>query len=64
MGDDGRGARLSAQDQARVDRVLRSGVNSVERGPPRLWRVLLVCYLVVAGLGLVSWLLGRHYGVL
>ncbi|MCV6613543.1 MAG: DUF3094 domain-containing protein [Cellvibrionaceae bacterium] len=57
------GPKLSAEDQARVDRVINSGVNSIERKPFRPWRLLLLVWLVLFALGLTSWLIARAVGV-
>lgn len=54
--------KLSDEDQARVDRVINSGVNDVERGPFRPWRLLFFIWLVLLALGAVSWLIGSDAG--
>jgi len=54
--------RLSPEDQARVDQVIRGGVNSVERKPFRhgiLLSLIVVILLVLGGLSyLIAWLEG------
>lgn len=58
------GNRLSPEDQARVDRVVQSGVNQVERGPFRIWRLLLAIWVVLIAMSLFSyWLAWRHGAV-
>ncbi len=55
--------RLSEADQQRVDSVIYSGVNSVERKPFRPFLLLGVIMLVMFLLSGFSYLLARWYGV-
>ena len=55
--------RLSPEDQARVNKVINSGVNQVERGPFRVWRLLLSIWVVLVALSLFSYGLASWYGV-
>lgn len=55
--------QLSDADQARVDKVIHSGVNATERAPFRPWRLLLFVWLVLLALGGVSYLIGSQAGV-
>lgn len=55
--------RLSAEDQAKVDKFLRTGVNSVERKPFRPWLLLLVILVVMTLLSLFSYFIARVKGV-
>lgn len=55
--------KLSAEDQARVDRVISRGVNSVERRPFRGWLLLGIILVVLTGLSIFSWVLARMHGV-
>ena len=55
--------RLSPEDQARVDKFVSSGVNSVERKPFRPIRLLLLLIVVVSGLSVLSTALARWAGV-
>ena len=55
--------RLSAEDQARVNKVIYSGVNQVERGPFRIWRLLLSIWGLIIVLGLFSYALALWHGV-
>jgi len=56
-------ARLSREDQARVDAFLEKGVNAVERKPFRPLRLLLLLFAVVTTLSVLSQLLARWAGV-
>jgi hypothetical protein len=55
--------RLSSEDQARVDKFLSQGVNSVERKPFRPFRLLLVLVALVSCLSVLSLYLARLAGV-
>lgn len=55
--------KLSQEDQAKVDRFVNTGVNSVERKPFRPFRLLLFLVLVVSGLTGLSLLLAESVGV-
>ncbi len=57
------GNQLSPEDQARVDKVVGSGVNQVERAPFRVWRLFLVIWLVLLGLSAVSYWIALEHGV-
>ena len=54
---------LSAEDQARVDRFLERGVNSVERKPFRGLILAVVLIAVVSGFSVLSQLVARLSGV-
>jgi hypothetical protein len=56
--------QLSDEDQARVDKVISSGVNDIERQPFRPWRLLLIIWLVLLAMGGVSWLIGSDAGLI
>ena len=55
--------RLSAEDQAKVDQYVSSGIHSVERKPFRPLRLLIILVVVVSGLSALSLLLARVAGV-
>ena len=55
--------RLNPDDQARVDKFVSSGINSVERKPFRPFRLLLILVIVVSCLSGLSLLLARVSGV-
>lgn len=55
--------RLSAEDQARVDRFLTTGVNQTERRPFRIWRLFALLWAVLAVLSLFSYWLALGHGV-
>lgn len=55
--------RLSPEDQARVDQFISQGVNSVERKPFRVWLLLGAIFVVLTGLGLLSFGFARILGV-
>lgn len=55
--------RLSEEDQAKVDKVISSGVNSVERAPFRPWRLLGIILLVLTLLSLVSYWIALQDGL-
>ncbi|WP_111642733.1 DUF3094 family protein [Marinimicrobium alkaliphilum] len=57
-------SKLYPEDQARVDEYLKTGVNSVERKPFRMWTLLGVIVLVMFALGGVSLMLARMEGVI
>ena len=53
--------RLSAEDQARVDRVIQRGSHSVERKPFRPWLLMGVILLVLTAMsGLSYWIAWQH----
>ncbi len=56
-------SRLSAEDQARVDHYLVSGVNQSERKAFRPWRLLGAIWVVLFAMSVVSYLIARHHGV-
>ena len=53
----------SEEDLARINEVINSGVHSVERKPFR-FRLLFLWWIVVAGLGAVSWYAAKLAGVI
>ncbi|WP_193165586.1 DUF3094 family protein [Microbulbifer hainanensis] len=55
--------KLSAEDQAKVDKYLRSGVNRVERRPFRPLLLLFVIVAVLTLLSLLSLFIARTKGV-
>ena len=55
--------RLSAEDQAKVDDFVSSGINAVERKPFRPIRLLFILIAVVSSLSVLSLLLARNVGV-
>ena len=54
---------LSEEDQARVDYVVRTGVNSTDKRPFRPILLLVLLVLVVTGFSLLSQVLARSAGV-
>ncbi len=56
-------SKLSPEDQARVDDFISRGVNSVERGPFRVWLLLGVILLVLTGLSIFSYAIAWLHGV-
>ncbi|MGQ9425744.1 DUF3094 family protein [Gilvimarinus sp. F26214L] len=57
-------SKLSPEDQARVDEVVKTGYNDVERKPFRPLYLLLILYLIVSALGGLSYLIGKIEGVI
>ncbi|WP_105102843.1 DUF3094 family protein [Microbulbifer pacificus] len=55
--------KLSEEDQARVDRYLRSGYNDVERKPFRPILLLVIIVGVLTLLSLLSLLIAQTKGV-
>ncbi len=55
--------KLSPEDQAKVDKFVSTGINSVELKPFRPFRLLLVFLAIVTGLSILSQLLARFSGV-
>ena len=55
--------RLYPEDQARVDRVTRTGVNSVERKPFKVKTLLGVIMLAMVLLSLISYVIASLEGV-
>ncbi|WP_444943411.1 DUF3094 family protein [Microbulbifer sp. ZKSA006] len=55
--------KLSDEDQAKVDRYLQSGVNSVERKPFRPWMLLLGLAALLTLLSLLSLYIAQTKGV-
>jgi hypothetical protein len=54
---------LSEEDQARVDYVVRTGVNSTDKRPFKPILLLVLLVLVVTGFSLLSQVLARWAGV-
>ena len=54
---------LSEEDQARVDYVVRTGVNSTDKKPFRPILLLVLLLLVVTGFSLLSQVLAQWAGV-
>ncbi len=54
---------LTPEDQAKVDKFVSTGINSVERKPFRPFRLLLFLVVVVSCLSGLSLLLARVSGV-
>ncbi|TIH09839.1 DUF3094 family protein [Pseudomonas leptonychotis] len=52
-------SRLNPDDQKRVEQYLSAPQHQIERQPFKLWRLLLVIFIAVIGLGLLSRLLSR-----
>ena len=52
---------LSEEDQARVDYVVRTGVNSTDKRPFRPILLLVLLILVVTGFSLLSQVLARAF---
>ncbi len=57
-------SKLSPEDQARVDQILDSSVNRVERKPFRGWLLFWVVIFVMSALGGLSLLLARLEGAI
>ena len=55
---------MSQEDLDRVNQYLATGYNRVQRKPARLWLLLGIVWLVIGGLGLVSFLIARNYNVI
>jgi hypothetical protein len=56
--------RLYPEDQARLEKVLHSGVNQTERKPFRIWRLLGFIWLVLGGLSAASYWIALQHGVI
>ena len=54
---------LSPEDQARVDRVIQTGVNATEKKPFRPILLVILLVVVVTGFSLLSQVLARMAGV-
>ena len=54
---------LSEEDQARVDRFVRTGVNATEKKPFRPLLLVVSLIVVVTGFSFLSQLLARMAGV-
>lgn len=55
--------RLYPEDQAKVDKFLSEGVNSVERKPFRPFRLLFILLAIVTSLSIFSLWLARSAGI-
>ena len=55
--------RLSSEDQAKVDKFVSTGVNSVERKPFKPLRLMVFLIVVVTGLSAISIFLSRWSGI-
>lgn len=56
-------SKISPQDQQRVNSVIHSGVNDVERKPFRPWLLLGIILLVLTALSGISFFIARTQGV-
>lgn len=56
--------KLTPEDQARVDKVIHRGVNSVERKPFRPFLLLGVILLVLTLMSGLSYLIAWYHGVI
>ena len=56
--------KLSAEDMERVEKYLNSGFNTTERKPFRGFILLGGIWLIIAGLGWVSYYIGKQAGYL
>lgn len=54
--------KLSPEDQARVNAVINTGVNDVERKPFRPWLLLGIILLVLTALSGISYFLAWQQG--
>ena len=54
---------LYPEDQAKVDKFVSEGINSVERKPFKPMRMVILLIVVVTGLSLLSQLIARLAGV-
>lgn len=59
-----RHSKLGAEDLKRVEQYLSTSIHQVERKPFRPLLLLFWIWVVVAGLGVISWLFGRLAGLL
>ncbi|MGI9274523.1 MAG: DUF3094 family protein [Endozoicomonas sp.] len=50
--------RLNPEDQAKVDRFLKQGVNATERSSFKPWRLMLWLAVVIIILGILSRFIG------
>lgn len=55
---------LNDEDQKKVDEYNSTGYNSVERGPFRMWFLLLIIFIVLGGMTGVSFLIGYLEGTI
>ncbi|UTA47535.1 DUF3094 domain-containing protein [Simiduia sp. 21SJ11W-1] len=55
-------SKLSPEDQARVDAVISTGVNDIERKPFRPWFLLSIILLVLTLLSAISYFLAWQQG--
>ncbi|WNZ56776.1 DUF3094 family protein [Microbulbifer sp. ANSA003] len=55
--------KLSDEDQAKVDKYLQSGINSVERKPFRPWVLLLGLLALLTLLSLLSLYIAQTKGI-
>lgn len=55
--------RLYPEDQAKVDKFLSEGVNSVERKPFKPLRLLIILLIIVTSLTVLSLALTRAAGI-
>ena len=61
--NDGNEQLLSDEDQARVDHVVSTGVNSTNRKPFRPMLLIILLIATVTGLSIMSQLLVRWSGI-
>jgi len=56
--------KLTPEDQAKVDAYNQRGYNDIERRPFRPLLLLFILFLIVSGLGGISYLIAWWYGII
>ncbi|BFM21974.1 DUF3094 family protein [Gilvimarinus japonicus] len=56
-------SKLSPEDQARVDRVINSGIHRTERKPFRIKTLFFGLILLLTGMSLLSYAIAWYHGV-
>lgn len=55
---------LYPEDQERVDKFLKRGVNSVERKPMRFFTLLIILLVILGFISVLSYFVGAYFDML
>jgi len=53
---------LYPEDQEKVDKFLREGVNNIERKPFKFWRLLAILLATLVLISIASYIVSSSYG--
>ncbi len=53
---------LSEEDMNRVNSVINSGYNDVDRGSFKFWKLFTILWIIVGITGLIAYIFGQYFG--